>query len=236
MSGLEVALCFPGDTWCKFTLGEMLWCFCHCVCVCPCMWVCTFLMRHGAKGHTPVAGMWNMRGSGRWFKKCPSRFVEVIGHQSFVTHCTQIPPTVDLPAEPEQINITAPLEFAVFGLDCSVRRYLQLLAALYLPDGLQIASFFFSCLHREKWQFLEILKSPPFKSLPAELTISFQLYVLQQQFVKLSQVLDSRPVPIHLEIKNKVTGKLSRPATRAACSMAFRARAVSKKKKSFFQG
>lgn len=45
-------------------------------------------------------------------------------------YCTLIPPTVDLPAEPEQINTAA--------CQCSEKpRYLQLLVAFYLPDGLQ---------------------------------------------------------------------------------------------------
>lgn len=89
MHGLEVAAVFL-ETRDKFKWGGKCYCAASvtvlyvCVCVRACTWV-----RQECKGththtHTVVTRMWNVRESGQWFLKCPSRFVEDGGQRASV--------------------------------------------------------------------------------------------------------------------------------------------------------
>lgn len=205
MSGLEAALCLSWRHVIKAQIGR-------CVIVrrslCLCVWVCAVLMRQGARGRAVV--MWNLGESGQWFWRCPSRFVEAGGQRairSLVMCCTLIPTTVDLPAEPEQIN-KAEVQKSNYMWIEQPRLLCQEISPVvgsFLPARWSANHFFFlpafwalkpPCLPREMCQCLDFLfcfvflKSVPFNSLPTELTLSFfQLHVLQvdqkQQFVKL---------------------------------------------------
>ena len=128
-------------------------CYCELLSLCLSAWVCAVLMRRGELGGGSSCDVKTWENQVSDFGNAPPGLLrlEVKGHRgSFVMCCRLIPPTVDLPAEPEQMNV---LEVQRSNCMWTERPWLFLSGDIsscgqlfYLPDGLQITFFYSPCL------------------------------------------------------------------------------------------